>query len=70
MVLPNKFTEIVAKATTVILLKGMRIAAYTGSRFPVMANERPPILYKNEIMKAPITTDFDFRTNANKLGSR
>lgn len=44
-------TLIVVKATTVIELSGMRIAATTGDRSPRKAKLSPPRLYRNEMPK-------------------
>ena len=46
-----KFTANVAKATTVMLLKGINMAAMIGVSFPETANPRPMVLYKKEITK-------------------
>lgn len=46
-----------AKATTVMLLSGIRTAANKGDKFPETAKERPTTLYKNEIIKLVITME-------------
>ncbi len=49
-------TASVVKATTVIELTGIRIAATTGDSAPRTANERPMALYSTEIAKLQSTT--------------
>ena len=45
----KKFVVSVVNKTTLMELKGIKIAATTGDNCPVTAKYKPTILYKNEI---------------------
>lgn len=53
--LPTIFVDKVVKATMLMELKGINIAATTGSNLPVTAKESPIQLYKNESKKLQFT---------------
>jgi len=48
---PIRFETTVVNITILIELKGIKIAAITGSNCPVTAKYKPMILYKNESIK-------------------
>ena len=59
-----------ANKTTEIELIGIRIAATIGDRLPLTANNRPTILYKNEITKLIFITVIVLCESCMNLGKR